>query len=1450
MKRIFLSIVSASISLGLVARNYEATFPVYSLAASSEVIMDEMSHSLEYNYTLTSPPPGVQSGAGFQIYLQETLAESTADEYVEVIILSYPYQGNGTGRLRLIFTANNSGNIRNLTIHAGLATHVFRQTYPTAISFTYSVNRDIVPTPNEAKTITLHGGLEGIQYGVYFNDELLESRTCQGDSLVFGPFWGNGTYRFYSSEGRWLTPTARVRWYDIFHDFDDFDQTMPSIIQVPAQGGTVSTYCIVNQDLDSLDFAVIQRIMNTDELIDGWPQKGQKINLTVTNMGQNQCRLDLSLQCPPNVKDQSRSFDTGFLVCSGTATLTFTQPSGGAIVSGGLCGTWDSSSSDGFSLCLSDSQYGVTYSLYRDGDCLAAIKEGTGGVMSFGHFYGDQSHGTYTVKASYDGIEWWLTDSISMTRPSDAIGDNFIKRTTITSSNETGAFSDIDYYNGLGYPVQNIAVAASFLGKNIVTPISYDGMMRPDSVVYLPFVSNAPTAAFISGAEQLQHGYYGGISHRPFSCRDYEAWSGGRLKSIQREGAEYQTNQKKIRIDHGIIDGSEGILRFRQTDYSDTLIRIRRCGIWGANSLLFTRTETEDGDQSWLFQDSMGKTLLSRKTTPTDTLDTYFVYDLRDSIICIIQPEGVPRVDSIFSFSSDFAKKYCFTYKYDSWGNTVESHIPGGGLVRCSFDERNRLTTYSDEMMRSEGIASYFKYDNMDRLIEMGYLYQGDSIIMQQQRFYPDFKPTGFLPIAGLVEASDTCFRFCNTLPSQETIFEVPGFLGPSSQNLFHRVRSFFYNNRGLPVQIIEEDSDGWKTRYSMKYDFNGNVIQSKETHWRTGMPEMSLLREYVYTDRGQLKYSKESVNNIHHESFFGYDQIGRIDAIQSGPMNEYYEYSLQGWLNGIYVLRDGDDLWDWSGIYRYGGQLASITKHHATDLYEHEGVTQFNYDGLGRLISASNSQYNNQGGFSEQQSYDRNGNITSIYRNNNGVVQQLSLSYDGNRLDSLMKNGNTVRYQHNANGAVSYDGNQGLFLQYNLQGLPLSITDTSGLTNTCYSYLSGGEKVSVTRADGSSVKYRGSFVYRKTPGENDKLERIMTSYGSIVSTGEDLSGNPVLANYYFLKDYNRNVVSVIDLDNNYDYIQEKVKEENEFMPFGQRVNFSWMALDTTNRYRFGGKEEQNRFGIHYTDFGARLYDSSISRWITCDPLASNYPNVSPIVYCNDNPMLFFDPGGMMWYSYEDEYGNICYTYSERKLSEEEIKEKNYTELGYTYQTGGKYYSLFGQILDYKTTGPYPSAGQIYEIIDRLIKNYCSYCIIDFSTYQGTEDIPSPFVDYSIPGVIPGTYSFIYAGIGFNSAKDGTFICVIDPRGRTVYGQRVIGDQNIIISRFPSAGPVRRKGIGGGKTAEGWSGYFILAKPRGGQNFDSLQVRFENSENANAFLKACNTIFGTQFTIR
>ena len=50
--------------------------------------------------------------------------------------------------------------------------------------------------------------------------------------------------------------------------------------------------------------------------------------------------------------------------------------------------------------------------------------------------------------------------------------------------------------------------------------------------------------------------------------------------------------------------------------------------------------------------------------------DTYYVYNIRDSLVCVIQPEGSAALseNSIVSFESDLAQKWFFTWKYDAWG--------------------------------------------------------------------------------------------------------------------------------------------------------------------------------------------------------------------------------------------------------------------------------------------------------------------------------------------------------------------------------------------------------------------------------------------------------------------------------------------------------------------------------------------------------------------------------------------------------------------------------------------------------------------------------------------------------------------------------------------------------------------------------------------------------------
>ncbi len=67
----------------------------------------------------------------------------------------------------------------------------------------------------------------------------------------------------------------------------------------------------------------------------------------------------------------------------------------------------------------------------------------------------------------------------------------------------------------------------------------------------------------------------------------------------------------------------------------------------------------------------------------------------------------------------------------------------------------------------------------------------------------------------------------------------------------------------------------------------------------------------------------------------------------------------------------------------------------------------------------------------------------------------------------------------------------------------------------------------------------------------------------------------------------------------------------------------------TTSRFGFQGKEKVDEIagvpGAHY-DFGARMYESRLGRWMRPDPHTSNYPSISPYVFCANNPIANVDP--------------------------------------------------------------------------------------------------------------------------------------------------------------------------------------------------------------------------------
>ena len=79
------------------------------------------------------------------------------------------------------------------------------------------------------------------------------------------------------------------------------------------------------------------------------------------------------------------------------------------------------------------------------------------------------------------------------------------------------------------------------------------------------------------------------------------------------------------------------------------------------------------------------------------------------------------------------------------------------------------------------------------------------------------------------------------------------------------------------------------------------------------------------------------------------------------------------------------------------------------------------------------------------------------------------------------------------------------------------------------------------------------------------------------------------------------------------------------YAPYGELID-NQHAAGYDERYKFTGKERDVETGYDY--FGARFYWATIGHWLSVDPMADKYPNISPYAYCAWNPVKFVDPDG------------------------------------------------------------------------------------------------------------------------------------------------------------------------------------------------------------------------------
>ena len=85
-----------------------------------------------------------------------------------------------------------------------------------------------------------------------------------------------------------------------------------------------------------------------------------------------------------------------------------------------------------------------------------------------------------------------------------------------------------------------------------------------------------------------------------------------------------------------------------------------------------------------------------------------------------------------------------------------------------------------------------------------------------------------------------------------------------------------------------------------------------------------------------------------------------------------------------------------------------------------------------------------------------------------------------------------------------------------------------------------------------------------------------------------------------------------------------------QYLPYGEPY-INQRAAGHSERFTFTGKERDEETGYSY--FGARYMDHELmTMWLSVDPMADKYPNISPYVYCVWNPVRLVDPDRNDWY--------------------------------------------------------------------------------------------------------------------------------------------------------------------------------------------------------------------------
>ena len=829
--------------------------------------------------------------------------------------------------------------------------------------------------------------------------------------------------------------------------------------------------------------------------------------------------------------------------------------------------------------------------------------------------------------------------------------DKYTGAASLLKTNGVRSLTDVSYGDGFGGVSQKIHVGITPQGKDLTESYEYNSLGNLQSrTLPVPVLSEGASGNYKQILKSAQE-YYGHsnvcsrfayeASHRSLLLKEFgvgDEWTG---KAVSKK---YSCNLESIpaqRCKRYLVSAG-GELVESDSPYADGSLR----GI---------RSEDEDGNMHWEFYNSENQLVLSRILDGDTFFDTYFVYDEYGNLVFVLPPgyQDHPDLDL-----------YAYIYRYDYLDRLVYKKLPGCAPSYLVYDAAHRLVFSQDGCQRNDSLWSFFVYDvygrvvvegecsNSDKHVRtagetvvLGTLMEGDTGLA-----YSGYQSSFDLvdPCVYVVNYYDTYdFRTRNGFSAYNFPEGTVSATGNLTGSILctHGSSGFIYSadyydiNKRI-VKSLSSRVNGGMDTYATEYSFQGSPLSVLHTH--TDSSGYSLTERYTYTYDHSSRLTRVSHQYDNNPSVLllehTYDELGRLqtDKLDNGIYATDYAYNIRNWLTGIEGGKFSQSLHytDGLGVPCYNGNISSMTWKSGA------GATprgyKFSYDRLGRLTDAEYGEGPslsvNTNRFNEQVTgYDKMGNILGLKRYGQtsatgyDVIDDLSLSYAGNRLKKVTDRSTTpafnngfefkdgidlpTEYEYDENGNLTKDLNKNITaIQYNCLNLPGRVMFANG-NSISYLYDAAGRKlrtVHVLEGDSVTTDYCGNVVY-----ENGVPQILLTEVGYVSLTDGKY--------HYYLKDHQGNNRVVVDEEGT-------VEEVNDYYAFGGLMSTS--SRQSVQPYKYNGKELDRKGGLDWYDYGARMYDAALGRFMKTDRFSEKYVSLSPYQYGANNPVNNIDVNG------------------------------------------------------------------------------------------------------------------------------------------------------------------------------------------------------------------------------